>query len=552
MGSPQAARRERHPRAAVRRGVRRDRHRDAHAADGRRGGRQGRTRRSRSSSWCRSSARCRSSSSAPTSSSSGCCRSARPASGRRRSRSPSPRPAATPPRCARTPCRTATSGSSTARRTGSPTRAIADFYVVFAADRPREPPHHRVRRRGGPARPVASASSSTSSASRARPPARPSSRTCASRRRTSSARSARASASRSARCERTRLGAAAQAVGIAQGATDYAARTRASASRSASRSASTRRSRFKLADMETGTAAARELLYKACALADRNEPQLAKYTSMAKLFASDNAMRVTIEAIQVLGGYGYVKEYPVERMMRDAKITQIYEGTNEVQRLVIARSHAVAHAAARGASCIAAVFALCSGLSAIALLTGSTARIRSALLETLALVVLGRRGHRRRDDGDRAAHGRLARPGVRAGVRPHRRALRAPGPRRHERRAGRDGVHGPRPVPRRATSRSSSARRSTSCPTCCRRRCGATSASSSPTTAAGTAPTACTAATASRATTSPTRSSSSATRCAATSATTPTLLREQVTITVRHELAHHLGADELGVRDLGL
>ena len=95
---------------------------------------------------------------------------------------------------------------------------------------------------------------------------------------------------------------------------------------------------FKLADMEAGTAAARELLYKACALADRDDPQLAKYSSMAKLIASDNAMRVTVEAIQVLGGYGYVKEYPVERYLRDAKITQIYEGTNEVQRLVIART----------------------------------------------------------------------------------------------------------------------------------------------------------------------------------------------------------------------
>src|SRR5204863_2434891 len=94
---------------------------------------------------------------------------------------------------------------------------------------------------------------------------------------------------------------------------------------------------FKLADMETGTAAARELLYKACAMADRDEPDLGKWTSMAKLFASDNAMRVTVEAVQVLGGYGYVNEYPVERMMRDAKITQIYEGTNEIQRVVIAR-----------------------------------------------------------------------------------------------------------------------------------------------------------------------------------------------------------------------
>ena len=96
--------------------------------------------------------------------------------------------------------------------------------------------------------------------------------------------------------------------------------------------------RSKLAAMETRTAAARELLYKACAKIARGEADRGKYSAMAKLFASDTAMAVTIEAVQVLGGYGYVTEYPVERFMRDAKITQIYEGTNEIQRLVIARS----------------------------------------------------------------------------------------------------------------------------------------------------------------------------------------------------------------------
>ncbi|HEX2102986.1 MAG TPA: acyl-CoA dehydrogenase family protein [Solirubrobacteraceae bacterium] len=138
--------------------------------------------------------------------------------------------------------------------------------------------------------------------------------------------------------ERTRLGAAAQAVGIAQGATDYAndyARERLAFGRPIH---DFQGIQFKLADMETRTAAARELLYKACAMADRGEPGLGKWTSMAKLFASDTAMAVTVEAVQVLGGYGYVNEYPVERMMRDAKITQIYEGTNEIQRLVIARA----------------------------------------------------------------------------------------------------------------------------------------------------------------------------------------------------------------------
>ncbi len=138
--------------------------------------------------------------------------------------------------------------------------------------------------------------------------------------------------------ERTRLGAAAQAVGIAQGATDYAvgyARERRQFGKAINEFQAIQ---FKLADMETRTAAARELLYKACAMADQGHPQRGKYSSMAKVFCSDTAMAVTIEAVQVLGGYGYVKEYPVERMMRDAKITQIYEGTNEIQRLVIART----------------------------------------------------------------------------------------------------------------------------------------------------------------------------------------------------------------------
>ncbi|MGH2761710.1 MAG: acyl-CoA dehydrogenase family protein [Thermoleophilaceae bacterium] len=104
--------------------------------------------------------------------------------------------------------------------------------------------------------------------------------------------------------ERTRLGAAAQAVGIAQGAIDQAttyARERVAFGKPL---IDLQGIQFKLADMETHTAAARELLYKACAMADRREPELGKYSSMAKLFASDTAMWVTVEAIQVLGGYG--------------------------------------------------------------------------------------------------------------------------------------------------------------------------------------------------------------------------------------------------------
>ncbi len=138
--------------------------------------------------------------------------------------------------------------------------------------------------------------------------------------------------------DHSRLGIAAQALGIAQGATDYAvayARERVAFGQTLM---DLQGIQFKLADMETRCAAARELLYRAAAKAERGEPDFGKYSAMAKLFCSDAAMDVTIEAVQVLGGYGYVTEYPVERMMRDAKLTQIYEGTNEIQRVVVARA----------------------------------------------------------------------------------------------------------------------------------------------------------------------------------------------------------------------
>ena len=138
--------------------------------------------------------------------------------------------------------------------------------------------------------------------------------------------------------DRSRLGVAAQAVGLAQGATDYAASYAAERRQFGRAINEFQGIQFKLADMETRTAAARELLYRACAKVDRGEADMGKYSAMAKLFASDTAMAVTTDAVQVLGGYGYVSEYPVERMMRDAKITQIYEGTNEIQRVVIARA----------------------------------------------------------------------------------------------------------------------------------------------------------------------------------------------------------------------
>src|ERR687891_1481120 len=138
--------------------------------------------------------------------------------------------------------------------------------------------------------------------------------------------------------DRSRLGVAAQALGIAQGAADYAAAYAGERRQFGKPIASFQGIQFKLAEMETRTAAARELLYRACAKIDAGDADMGKHSAMAKLFASDTAMWVTTEAVPVLGGYGYVSEYPGERVMRDAKITQIYEGTNEIQRLVIARA----------------------------------------------------------------------------------------------------------------------------------------------------------------------------------------------------------------------
>jgi len=91
-----------------------------------------------------------------------------------------------------------------------------------------------------------------------------------------------------------------------------------------------------LADMATGTEASKLLIYQAARLVDSGEKELTKISAMAKMYATDNAMKVTTDAVQIFGGYGYMKEYPVEKMMRDAKVTQIYEGTNQIQRIVIA------------------------------------------------------------------------------------------------------------------------------------------------------------------------------------------------------------------------
>ncbi|MFI5313415.1 MAG: acyl-CoA dehydrogenase family protein [Candidatus Dormibacteria bacterium] len=138
--------------------------------------------------------------------------------------------------------------------------------------------------------------------------------------------------------DRSRPGVAAQALGIAQGALDYAVSYAKERKQFGQAIAEFQAIQFMIADMETQTAAARALVYQASQLIDEGSRDVTHFASLAKLVASDAAMRVTTDAVQVLGGYGYVNEYPVERMMRDAKITQIYEGTNQIQRLVIARS----------------------------------------------------------------------------------------------------------------------------------------------------------------------------------------------------------------------
>ena len=130
---------------------------------------------------------------------------------------------------------------------------------------------------------------------------------------------------------------AAQALGVAQGALDVAARYAAERRQFGKPIAEFQGVSFMLADMAMQLEAARMLVYKALALCDAGDPRMTYFSSVAKCFASDAAMRITTDAVQVLGGYGYMREYPVERFMRDAKITQIYEGTNQIQRVVIAR-----------------------------------------------------------------------------------------------------------------------------------------------------------------------------------------------------------------------
>ncbi|MEV6213094.1 acyl-CoA dehydrogenase family protein, partial [Kitasatospora sp. NPDC051914] len=138
--------------------------------------------------------------------------------------------------------------------------------------------------------------------------------------------------------DHTRVTIAAQAIGIAQGALDYAKGYVKERKQFGKAIAEFQGIQFMLADMAMKLEAARQLTYAAAAKSQRTDADLTFFGAAAKCFASDAAMEITTDAVQLLGGYGYTRDYPVERMMRDAKITQIYEGTNQVQRIVMARN----------------------------------------------------------------------------------------------------------------------------------------------------------------------------------------------------------------------
>jgi len=136
--------------------------------------------------------------------------------------------------------------------------------------------------------------------------------------------------------DRSRIGIGAQAVGIARAALNEAVSYSKLREQFGKPIISFQAIQLMLADMATGTEASKLLVYHAARLVDKGEKDLSKISAMAKMYASDNAMKVTTDAVQIFGGYGYMKEYPVEKMLRDAKVTQIYEGTNQIQRLIIA------------------------------------------------------------------------------------------------------------------------------------------------------------------------------------------------------------------------
>ena len=138
--------------------------------------------------------------------------------------------------------------------------------------------------------------------------------------------------------DRTRTSVGAQGLGIAAGALDYAMAYMKDRVQFGRPISTLQGLQFMVADLAIQVEAARSLLYRAACAVDNEEPGFSALSAMAKCFATDTAMKVTTDCVQLMGGYGYMKEYPMERMMRDAKITQIYEGTNQIQRVVISRA----------------------------------------------------------------------------------------------------------------------------------------------------------------------------------------------------------------------
>ena len=219
--------------------------------------------------------------------------------------------------------------------------SVADLITVFAVTDPdRRPPHPAVvlhrrgpdrRLRGRPDRAQDGPPRQPDRRARLRRRARPGRRTGSGPRATGFGLAMRT-------FERSRPGIAAQAVGIAQGALEVATAYATDRRQFGQRIGDLQMVAAMLADMDAATESARQLLYKACVEIDAGAPDAGRWSAMCKLVAGDAAMRVTTDAVQVLGGYGYIDEFPVERMMRDAKITQLYEGTQQIQRLVVARA----------------------------------------------------------------------------------------------------------------------------------------------------------------------------------------------------------------------
>ena len=234
---------------------------------------------------------------------------------------------------------TATTGSSTGQKSWITNAGVSDFYTVMAVTDPdgRAGATSLPSSSRSPTRASPSGRRSASSASRAVPPASCYFDHCASPATGSIGAEGEGLKIALRTLDHTRVTIGAQAVGIAQGALDFALGYVKERKQFGKRIADFQGIQFMLADMAMQLEAARQLVYVAAAKSERDDADLTFFGAAAKCYASDVAMQVTTDAVQLLGGAGYTRDFPVERMMRDAKITQIYEGTNQVQRVVMAR-----------------------------------------------------------------------------------------------------------------------------------------------------------------------------------------------------------------------